>query len=171
MSERLLVIGFGSPLRRDDGVGLAALDELKRRGYERPGVDFVDGGVRGVTLLSILEGYDRAIVLDAALARDGAVGKVDVVDLEEARFLLRPRVSLHNLDLGTTFELARALEMKLPRVDFVLMRVGEVGPGEGLSPLAQSALPGMVEAAARMINGFSNRERPHESARGATEGN
>lgn len=157
MSERLLVIGFGSPMRKDDGVGLAALEELKRRGYERPGVDLVDGGVRGVNLLALLEDYDRAIVLDAALARKGAVGEVKVADLEEARFLLRPRVSLHNLDLGTTFELARTLDIPLPPVDFVLMGVKEVGPGEGLSPEVQSALPGMVEAAARKINGFSNR--------------
>ncbi|MFH1279858.1 MAG: hydrogenase maturation protease [Candidatus Eisenbacteria bacterium] len=151
------MIGFGSPMRSDDGVGLAAIEELKRRGYERPGVDLVDGGVRGVNLLAMLEGYDRAIVLDAALARKGAVGDVQVVDLEEARFLLRPRVSLHNLDLGTTFELARALDIDLPPVEFVLMGVSEIGPGEGLSPEVQAALPGMVEAAARRINGFSNR--------------
>jgi hydrogenase maturation protease len=170
LSERLLVVGFGNPLRRDDGVGLAALDEFKRRGYERPGVDLVDGGVRGVTLLSMLESYDRAIVLDAALARGGVAGEVDVVDLEEARFLLRPRISLHDFDLCTTFELARTLDMKMPRVDFVLMRVVDVEPGEGLSPAAQAALPGMVEAAARLINGFSNRTSPREAARGATEG-
>ena len=155
MSENhLLVIGFGSPLRGDDGVGLVALEELKLRGYDQPGVDLVDGGVRGTSLLSILEGYDRALVLDAVLAPNGDVGEVIETDLESARFLLRPRTSLHNLDLATTLELARALEMKLPRVEFVLMRVTEVGPRADLSRDARTALPKMVDAAATKIDDF-----------------
>ena len=73
---KLLVIGFGNPLRRDDGVGIAALEELKRRGAGGPGIDMMDGGVEGINLLSILEDYDRAVVLDAALSRDGTVGEI-----------------------------------------------------------------------------------------------
>jgi hydrogenase maturation protease len=155
--ERLLVIAFGSTLCRDDGVGVAALEELKRRGTERQGVDCVDGGVRGIDLLSLLEGYDRAIVLDAALSAEAPVGEIVEADAEEARFLLRPRLSLHNLDLGTALELARALDVRLPRVEFVLMRVRDISPGEGLTEAALAALPAMVEAAARRINGSASR--------------
>jgi len=168
--ERLLVIAFGNPLRADDGVGIAALEELRRKGYERPGIDLVDGGVRGINLLSLLEGYESALVLDAALAREGAIGEILEVDLEDARFLLRPRLSLHNLDLGTAFELAKALEMKLPAVKFVLMRVREVGPGEGLSEAARSALPAMVAAAAREIDGFADRMSRANAAETGEEG-
>lgn len=165
MSEtRLLVIGFGNPLRRDDGVGIAALEELKRRGAVGPGIDMMDGGVQGINLLSILEDYDRAVVLDAALARDGAAGEIVETGLEEARFLLRPRVSLHNLDLGTAFELARALDLKLPRVDLVLMRVSDVEPGDWLSEEAISALPRMVDAAERAIQGITNGIRRRRTA-------
>lgn len=164
------MIAFGNPLRRDDGVGLAALDELKRRRLERPGLDWVDGGVGGIDLLSLLEGYDRAIVLDAVLAREEPVGTIVEAGLEDVRFLLRPRLSLHNLDLGTAFELARALDLDLPRVEFILMRVREVGPGEGLTEAARSALPAMAEAAARRINGFANRTSRAIAAETGEEG-
>ncbi len=161
---RLLVIGFGNPLRRDDGVGIAALEELRRRGVGDRRVDMMDGGVQGINLLSILEDYDCAVVLDAALARDGTVGEIVETGLDEARFLLRPRVSLHNLDLGTTFELARALDLKLPRVDLVLMRVSDVGPGDWLSEEATSALPEMIAAAERAIQGIADRIRQGRTA-------
>ncbi|MFH1679357.1 MAG: hydrogenase maturation protease [Candidatus Eisenbacteria bacterium] len=169
-NKRLLVIAFGNPLCRDDGVGIAAIEELRRRGMERPGVDLMDGGARGIDLLSLLEEYDLALVLDAALAREEPVGEIVEVDLGDARFLLRPRLSLHNLDLGTAFELARALDMKLPRVELVLMRVRDVGPGEGLTEAARSALPAMVEAAARKINGFANRMSRARAAEAGEEG-
>jgi len=162
--KRLLVIAFGSPLRTDDGVALAALRELLRLGYERPGVDLVDGGVKGINLLSLLEDYDRAVVLDAVLGEEGCVGDILEIGLEDARFHLRPRASLHNLDLGTTFELARALEMKLPTVEFVLMRVHDVGPGEGLTRAAREALPAMVAAAERRIRACTDRASRSEAA-------
>jgi hydrogenase maturation protease len=169
-NERLLVIAFGSPLRRDDGVGIAALEELRRKGYERPRVDLVDGGVRGINLLSLLEGYERALVLDAALAGEGPHGEILEVGLEDARFLLRPRLSLHNLDLASAFELAKALDMKLPTVRFVLMRVRDVSPGEGLSEPARAALPAMVETAAREITEFANRMSRAEATETGEEG-
>jgi hydrogenase maturation protease len=162
--DRLLVIAFGSPLRTDDGVALAALSELRRLGHKRPGVDLIDGGVKGINLLSVLEDYDRAIVLDAVLGEKDSVGEILEIGLEDARFHLRPRASLHNLDLGTTFELARALEMKLPQVEFVLMRVHDVGPAEELTSAAQEALPAMVAAAVRRIQAFTDGATRSEAA-------
>jgi hydrogenase maturation protease len=168
--ERLLVIAFGNSLCRDDGVGIAALGELRRLGLEQPGVDLVEGGVRGLNLLSLLEEYDRALVLDAARAGEGTLGEILEVDLEDARFLLRPRLSLHNLDLGTAFELAKALDMKLPAVRLILMRVRDVAPGEGLSETARSALPAMTAAAAREINDFASRWSRANAAEAGEEG-
>jgi len=162
--SRLLVIGFGNPLRRDDGVGVAALHELHRRGVEAPGVDLIDGGVRGLNLLSLFEEYEGALVLDAVLANGEPVGEVVEAGLDEARFLLRPRATLHNLDLGTTFELARALGIRLPQVEFVLMKVTDVGYGEGLSDAVEGALPSMVEIVARKIEEFVRRAPGSEAA-------
>jgi hydrogenase maturation protease len=100
--------------------------------------------VRGIDLLDLLGQYDRAIVVDAIRGGDGPAGEVVEADLEEAKFLLRPLESLHNLDLGTAFELGRALDLELPPVEFVLMRVADTAPGEGLTAPVRAALPAMV---------------------------
>jgi hydrogenase maturation protease len=140
----LLVIGFGNELRRDDGVGLAAIRELRQMGRHLFGVDLIEGGVRGIDLLDLLEQYDRAIVVDAFTGGDGPPGEIVEAGLEEAKFLLRPLASLHNLDLGTAFALGRALDLDLPPVEFVLMRVADVGTGEGLTEAVRLALPALV---------------------------
>lgn len=147
----LLVIGFGNELRRDDGIGVEVIRELRRLGRQRPGVDLVDGGVRGIDLIDRLQRYDHAILIDALLDEAGPPGEVIEADLERAKILLEPIVSLHHLDLGTALELARVLDIELPPLDFVLLRVAEVGPGEGLTGMARDALPGMVRAVDKKI--------------------
>jgi hydrogenase maturation protease len=58
-----LVLALGNPLRGDDGVGAAVLNALPAL---PPGVTGMDGGTPGLGLVLSLQGYDRAIILDAA---------------------------------------------------------------------------------------------------------
>jgi hydrogenase maturation protease len=66
---RTLVLALGSPLRGDDGVGAAILQELTAGGPLPPDVDLVDGGTPGLETALLLEGYERAIIIDAAELR------------------------------------------------------------------------------------------------------
>ncbi len=156
-TDRIVVIGFGNDFRRDDGVGLAALRELRNLDRHREGVDLIEGGIRGTDLIDLLARYERAVVLDAMVGGTGSVGEIIEAPLEKARFLLRPLVSLHNLDLATAFELARSLAIDLPPVDLVLMRVRDVRPGEGLTAEAAKALRRMVRAADERIAALMGR--------------
>ena len=65
-SGRLLVLALGCTLRGDDGVGPAVLQELAAQGPLLDGVDLVDGGTPGLETALLLEGYQRAIIIDAA---------------------------------------------------------------------------------------------------------
>ena len=78
-------------------------------------------------------------------------GTLIEADLREARFLLRARPAFRDLDFGTAFLLARELDLRLPDVEFLLMRVRDTGPGEGFSDPVSRALPRMVDAAVRKI--------------------
>ncbi|MBN1825697.1 MAG: hydrogenase maturation protease [Candidatus Eisenbacteria bacterium] len=147
----MLVLGFGVPLRRDDGVGIAALEGLRALGFGRDGEDLVRGDLRGNELFDLLERHERALVLDSILEGDGPAGGLIEAGLREARFLLRPHGALRGLDFGTAFELARKLDLRLPEVEFLLMRVRDTAPGEGFSAPVARALPRMIDAAARMI--------------------
>lgn len=75
---RSLIVGFGNPLRGDDGVGLAALRELE--GSSLPeGVRCADVGIGGMALVHELQsGWDRLVILDA-VQRGGLPGTIYVL--------------------------------------------------------------------------------------------
>jgi hydrogenase maturation protease len=75
---RSLIVGFGNPLRGDDGAGLAALRELEG-GPLPDGVRCADVGIGGMALVHELQsGCDRLVIIDA-VQRGGAAGTVYVL--------------------------------------------------------------------------------------------
>lgn len=64
-ADRILVMGIGNPLMRDEGTGPRVI-ELLRSGYAFPdNVDVVDAGTMGLMILDLLRGIDHLIVIDA----------------------------------------------------------------------------------------------------------
>ena len=62
---RTLVLALGNPIRSDDGVGIVALRCLEED-LRVPGtVDLVEGGTKGLELVSYISGMSRLLVLDA----------------------------------------------------------------------------------------------------------
>ena len=62
--ETLLILGLGNLICSDDGVGVAAVDQLCRL-YEMPaGVRALDGGTHGTTLLCEFEGVEDVILVE-----------------------------------------------------------------------------------------------------------
>jgi hydrogenase maturation protease len=75
---RSLIVGFGNPLRGDDGVGLAVLRALEA-GTLPDGVHCADVGIGGVALVHELQaGWDRLVIIDA-VQRGGLPGTIYVL--------------------------------------------------------------------------------------------
>jgi hydrogenase maturation protease len=70
MSDRtpLLVLGLGNVLLADDGVGSAAVTELRDRYEPCDGARVLDGGTLGLSLLPYLDQADIVILVDAIRA-------------------------------------------------------------------------------------------------------
>ncbi len=123
------VIGVGNPLRGDDGVGVALVERLAAEGLP-PGVEAVDAGTGGLTLLDLLEGASRVVLVDAAeLGRPpGSVVRVDGEDLGLGEVAGAP--SLHGAGVGDALALGRELGLLPPLVLYLVQVVRvEVGPG------------------------------------------
>lgn len=105
-----IIIGLGSPIRRDDRVGI----EVARQLHERigdPEFEFREMAVGGIQLMESLIGYDRAIVVDAIQSESGRVGDCYRIELEHlSRF---PGFS-HQFGLTEGLELGRRLGLHLP---------------------------------------------------------
>lgn len=83
MTRRVLVAGVGNLLRRDDGFGVAVARRLVSGGDLPPGVDVIETGIGGLSVVQqLMDGYRALIVLDA-VDRGAAPGTV---------FVLQPQV-------------------------------------------------------------------------------
>jgi hydrogenase maturation protease len=99
------VIGVGNILLRDEGIGVHVVRELSADG-ELPGMEFHDGGVAGATLLNLIEGEERVVLVDAV---DAPLPPGTVVRLtpDELAASGAPAWSLHDLNLSDTLGMMR----------------------------------------------------------------
>ncbi|HTN54185.1 MAG TPA: hydrogenase maturation protease [Anaeromyxobacter sp.] len=144
---RILALALGTPLRGDDGAGLA----LAR------GLDALVAGLEVIEAQELLPehadavaGADGVLFLDASVA--GAPGEV-----QAARLLPRTARAavIHALTPEEVLGLARALHGRAPPAAMVTVAGRDFAFGEGLSPEVEAALPLARERAREMVLGFT----------------
>jgi hydrogenase maturation protease len=141
----VLVLGLGNPLRGDDGVGPRIIEELARRGLPE-GVTALDVGNAGLDLLNVLEGWERAVIVDAAeMGREpGCFVRFTPDEVRLARS--DDRHSLHDAGLSEALALADALGRTLPELVIFGVQPVEVGWKAGLSSAVEAVIPALADA-------------------------
>lgn len=137
---KILVIGYGNPLRSDDGFGQRAVEQLKKeiKGQE---VEFLECQQLTPELAERVAKVDLALFVDADT--DGISGSM------HSRFIAARRdqnseTLMHHLDPAGLLGLAEALYKKVPKA-MLLTVTGECfGYGTQLSAEVAKALPGVV---------------------------
>ena len=114
MKTRALIVGVGSPILGDDGVGIEIARHCKEHFCSNDNINVVEIGTGGLSLLDIVPGYDRVILLDAIIS-GLPTGTVQVL----TEGTLSGAVHLgagHEADLTTTLALGRKLSSQpLPK--------------------------------------------------------
>jgi hydrogenase maturation protease len=106
--DRIVVLGVGNTLLKDEGVGVRSVEEFERRYTVPENVKIVDGGTQGLWLLSTLQQADRLIVVDAVLGggEPGTIYRLERDDLPKG---LRAKQSAHDSDLVEALNLCTLL--------------------------------------------------------------
>lgn len=135
----ILVMGVGSVLMRDEGIGVLAIEELNRRFRFPRNVELLDGGTSGIELLSYISRKDYLIIIDAIKGGSppGTVLKVEGEDVP-ARF--RTRISPHQIGLSDLLA-AATITGEMPR-ELILIGVEPklIEMGLGLSEEAREGM-------------------------------
>ncbi|WP_027722756.1 NiFeSe hydrogenase maturation protease [Maridesulfovibrio zosterae] len=105
--KKLLVLGIGNILLGDEGVGVHAVEELKKETWPEF-VHLVDGGTFTHDIFHILEGYDGLLVLDIVHGSKeaGTMYRLEEKDLVQDE---KQRLSLHDIDLIDSLNMAEAI--------------------------------------------------------------
>jgi hydrogenase maturation protease len=167
MAGGTVVIGLGSPLMRDDGLGLLALEMLRRdRGFDPPPL-LVDGGTWGMNLLPVIESAERLLLVDAIRA-GASPGEVVVIEREALPRGLGIKLSPHQIDLQEVLALAE-LRGGLPREAVAIgLEPERVELGVGVSPAVERGLGALLEGiTARLLAWGHTPATPRADAGGA----
>jgi hydrogenase maturation protease len=140
---RTLVLGVGSSILSDDGVGIAVARALEARAAGRKDVEFGVNEEGGFSLLEDALGFDRLVVIDAVLGP--SPGRFRRLDLSE----LAPTVHCggpHGLNLATVLEFGRAQGLAVPRdVTVYAVEVRDATTfGDRLSPAVEARIGDIV---------------------------
>jgi hydrogenase maturation protease len=141
----VVVIGVGNPMRGDDGVGRAAVDELARSN-EDDSVEFVAADGEATRLLELWRDRRLAVLIDAVVsgAPAGTVHRFEVGEGAE----LPPwsaGSSSHATGPAEAVALAETVGRLPGRLVIFGIEAAGMDLGTGLSPAVADALPTLVE--------------------------
>jgi hydrogenase maturation protease len=142
---KTLILGMGNPLLCDDGVGLRVAAELKDR-VEQPEITVMETGIAGLSLLDLLVGYDKAIIIDAIQTVGGKAGQIYRLDPKAFDTAIHT-ASAHGIDFTTALEFGKKLGLSLPQQIIIFaIEASDVHTfNEECTPEVRKAIPTCVE--------------------------
>jgi hydrogenase maturation protease len=129
----VVVIGLGSPLFSDEGVGIHLIREFEREATHYPNIAFFDLGTNGMSVLHAISGRRKAIIIDCAFMEElpGTIRRF--IPTEVASHKVLAGISLHEGDLLQILELGRTIEEYAEEVIIFGIQPEQLTPGEELS--------------------------------------
>ncbi len=146
MAVKTVIIGLGNPILSDDGVGIFAAREIKKVLPSNIQVDVKEASLAGFNLLDLMLGYQEAIIIDSIQTKDGQVGDIYEFSPDALKETVR-LASIHDLNLPTSLELGKRLQMPVP--EKVLIYAVEVEDNttfyEGCCAKVSASIPAIVQ--------------------------
>ena len=141
LTKKTAILGFGNPVRADDGVGIYVIEQLKAHLEEEEHISLFDMGTSAFEVLFKLRGQERIILVDAVLHTGVAVGTVYRLPASEVEGQIEedPMVFLHSLKWHQALSYARKMlgddypediEVYLIAIDDTRFNVGMTEPAK-----------------------------------------
>jgi hydrogenase maturation protease len=149
--KKILILGIGNLILRDEGVGVHAVRELEGRKLPSH-VEVIDGGTSLMELLPIIQEAERIIVIDA-LRGGGEPGTLYRVFPDDLMAETERPLSLHQVGLLEVLGMARQLGGD-PQVVIIGVEPKEISWGMELTPEVGAKLPRVIDAVFEEMGGL-----------------
>ncbi len=132
MKIRISLIGLGNLLLRDEGVGVHAVEALRKNFDFSEDLRLLDGGTLGLDLLPWIEGMERVLFVDAIdLKKDP--GTIAVLEDDEIPSRLKPALSFHQIGLSDLLFAVKFMGMNPSKIVLIGIQPEKIETGLTLS--------------------------------------
>jgi hydrogenase maturation protease len=152
MKKEILLLSLGNDILKDDGVGLFAGREVKKKFNGK--IDFVESAESGLALLDYLIGYKRVLILDSIKREDREPGRIVEMRVEELEVSSSP--SPHYVGLPMSLQIGKRLGFPLPEeIRILAMEVEDPYTlEEGLTEKVSLSFPDYVKRAEEILRNW-----------------
>ena len=150
-NSRVLVLGLGNILLKDEGIGVHVAAELQKQGLPA-NVEVIDGGTAGLDILLLQEGLDKLVVLDAVRfgKEPGTIYKLRLSAGEKDKLarIFGPdnesKISLHQVGLIDALAAAEKLSCAPREIVIIGIEPKEITHGLDLTEQVKQKIPKIV---------------------------
>jgi len=109
-NKKIVIIGAGTVIFNDEGVGVYAQKYLEQNYRFDGDVTFIDGGVLGFKLMTYYQEYDKVIILDTITMNDDISGAIYNLPAMELLGLGSYKQTAHEVEIIEMLEICSLLE-------------------------------------------------------------
>lgn len=147
--QKISILGFGNPVREDDGIGIYVVQQLMEK-VQAPNIEILDMGTSAFEVLFQLKGRDKIILVDAVINSGEEVGTLFKLPGSEIEASIQedPLVFLHSLKWDQALNYAQKLfpdEDILSKIEVYLIAIHSTRFDTQMTPPAQKAGDKLVE--------------------------
>jgi hydrogenase maturation protease len=139
-SKKLVVLGVGNSIRMDDGAGIRVVEQLEQdKELKQLGISFQYLNTGGLDILDAIDGFEIAIIVDAAsMAHQGLkpgdifhLGNLHEINIEQSQ-----GISSHGIGVLPVLKYAKMGGYEVPNpIEIYGVQIKEIGfIGEELTP-------------------------------------
>ena len=152
MKASRLLLGIGSPIVCDDGLGFRVVEEIKN--LNLPDLDTDQQSVSGLDLIEIMVDYKKVVVVDAIVTEKYPAGTVMLLQPEDFKSALHG-TNPHETNIHMAIELGQRLfPGRMPKdIQFIAVEVSDVYTvTDVMTEDVEKAVPAAVQAVLKVLN-------------------
>jgi len=142
--KKVLILGVGSILHKDDGLGVFIVNEIESSAKDKlKDAELADGGTLGYDLLSIMSGREKIVIIDALKIDDapGSIYRFPAKHLTEKG----NKFSMHDVGVKKIIDML-ALTGEEPEIEIIGIVPEDIQSFEiGISDSVKRSVPKAVE--------------------------
>ncbi|MEK6591378.1 MAG: HyaD/HybD family hydrogenase maturation endopeptidase [Nitrospinota bacterium] len=140
---KILILGIGNILLRDEGVGVRVIERLQRDYRFHPNIEIFNGGTAGLGILNLLEGVDYLIIVDAIDGKNQP-GSLYRFKFEDIPVNQTKKFSPHQIGILETLTLKKTLD-KIPDTTIIAIQPKDCNNfGMELTPEIENKIPDII---------------------------